>query len=167
MTVLPTHVLTLWQPYATLVVRGWKNREFRSWFPGSVALPMSLAIHAAKRPMDDEKMSRAAFATGSAFASTPEWLRQCADVISDRELCPVTPPNPVTANALWPELIAGKGCIVGVVEVIGFEVDDIGIPGFKAGWAWRLENARRVQPTPWRGMQGLCRYTGPALEVLE
>jgi len=153
MIVRPQFILTVWQPYATLIARGWKNREFRSWVPSWVDLPFTLAIHAAKRPMDGEALARRLFeSNATAFSETPDWLRQCADVISDRRLCPMKPPGPVTANTLWPELIAGKGHIVGVVDVVGFEQDG-------SGFAWVLENVRQlVEPMLWRGQQGIKRF---------
>ena len=53
--------ITLWQPYATLLVRGVKRHETRSW-----TMPQSLhgrrtAIHAAKRPVskaDEDRLRR-------------------------------------------------------------------------------------------------------------
>ena len=44
-------VLTLWQPWATLVALGVKVHETRSW---STKYRGTLAIHAAKRPVDDD-----------------------------------------------------------------------------------------------------------------
>lgn len=42
-------ILTLWQPWATLIALGVKTHETRSW---STPYRGPLAIHAAKRPMD-------------------------------------------------------------------------------------------------------------------
>lgn len=43
--------LTIWQPWASLIIEGFKPREFRHWVaPGSV-VGQRIVIHAAKRPM--------------------------------------------------------------------------------------------------------------------
>lgn len=44
---LPERALTVRQPYATAIVRGWKDVENRSWRPGR--LPITVAIHASKQ----------------------------------------------------------------------------------------------------------------------
>lgn len=46
-------VITLWQPYATLIATGIKKHETRSW-PTNYRGP--LLIHAAKRPMGPDEM---------------------------------------------------------------------------------------------------------------
>ena len=44
-------VLTLWQPWASLIMLGVKTIETRSWpFPSTVPLPARILIHASKRP---------------------------------------------------------------------------------------------------------------------
>lgn len=43
--------LTIWQPWASLIIEGWKPREFRSWAAPSSVVGSRIVIHAAKRPM--------------------------------------------------------------------------------------------------------------------
>lgn len=43
--------LTIWQPWATMIVEGWKPREFRRWAAPASIVGQRIVIHAAKRPM--------------------------------------------------------------------------------------------------------------------
>ncbi len=45
--------LTIWQPWATLIIEGWKPREFRPWAAPRAIVGQRIVIHAAKRPMKD------------------------------------------------------------------------------------------------------------------
>lgn len=43
--------LTIWQPWASLMVGGWKPREFRRWAAPTSIVGQRIGIHAAKRPI--------------------------------------------------------------------------------------------------------------------
>ena len=43
--------LTIWQPWASLIVGGWKPYEFRGWAAPASIVGQRIAIHAAKRPI--------------------------------------------------------------------------------------------------------------------
>ena len=43
--------LTLHQPWASLIVEGFKPREFRVWAAPQALVGQRIVIHAAKRPM--------------------------------------------------------------------------------------------------------------------
>lgn len=49
------HVISLYQPWATLVVSGAKKIETRSWVPRELKVGERIAIHAAKRWTDEER----------------------------------------------------------------------------------------------------------------
>lgn len=48
--------LTIWQPWASLIVEGYKPREFRSWAAPWSAVGQRLVIHAAKRVAPAEEL---------------------------------------------------------------------------------------------------------------
>lgn len=58
-------VLTLWQPWATLCVLGWKNFETRSW---STPFRGTLLIHAAKRLAKREELADIACKSDGQFS---------------------------------------------------------------------------------------------------
>ncbi|MDF5717370.1 MAG: ASCH domain-containing protein [Rhizonema sp. NSF051] len=46
------YALTLWEPWATLLAKGIKEIETRSWHPHrNMKLPQTILIHAASRPV--------------------------------------------------------------------------------------------------------------------
>ena len=52
--VVPTLGLSLWQPWAGVIARGWKDIENRSWALPPKYRTATVAIHAAKRKTDFE-----------------------------------------------------------------------------------------------------------------
>lgn len=49
--------LTVFQPWATLIIEGWKPYEFRGWPPPVYLIDYQLAIHAAARPVKREELA--------------------------------------------------------------------------------------------------------------
>jgi len=49
--------ITLWQPWASLIASGVKRYETRSWAPPAALIGQRIAIHAAKRPVELERLS--------------------------------------------------------------------------------------------------------------
>lgn len=43
--------LTIWQPWASLIVGGWKPYEFRGWAAPASIVGQRIGVHAAKRPI--------------------------------------------------------------------------------------------------------------------
>ncbi len=43
--------LTIWQPWASLIVDGWKPHEFRGWAAPASIVGQRIGVHAAKRPI--------------------------------------------------------------------------------------------------------------------
>ncbi len=56
---IPTEywALTIYQPWATLIIEGWKPFEFRSWAPPVWLVDHKLAIHAGRRPVKREEIA--------------------------------------------------------------------------------------------------------------
>lgn len=48
--------LTIWQPWASLIIGGWKPREFRHWSAPAAIVGQRIGVHAAKRPMKDQEL---------------------------------------------------------------------------------------------------------------
>lgn len=134
--------LTLWEPWATLVVHGAKLFETRPW---STLYTGRLAIHAAKHWTEELE--------GLCFTDPfHRALLQCLDAGS-----------PVPRH---------RGCILGTVRLVGCHMIDGRFSttvGYAHGrqelefgnWepgrvAWELRDPEVLdQPVPWRGQQGL------------
>lgn len=48
--------LTIWQPWASMIIGGWKHYEFRGWAAPASIIGQRIAIHAAKRPIKAEEL---------------------------------------------------------------------------------------------------------------
>lgn len=132
-------IISLWEPWMTFMLRGWKKWETRSWAP-SYRGPM--ALHAAKttKCLDDaELMLTAAGIKGSIFDPDPPGFPQ--------------------EKKDWP-----LGCIVAVAvlkDCIPTEKANPSPQERALGdysperFAWIFENFRPVKALPFRGMQGL------------
>ena len=149
--------VTLWQPWASLVVAGPKHTETRSWHTNYRG---TLAIHAAKlRPLDLERA-----------VGMDEYMRLCG-------LCERYLPEPL--------IDLPRGAIIGTVELIdcatiirsypdgmtvleSFDGDqwiwsdavspeEQALGDYTLGrWGWVLrEPVTFAEPVPWRGKQGL------------
>jgi len=132
--------ITLWDPWASLIVAGVKKIETRSWY---TKYRGPLAIHAAKR---------------KPFARDLSWL-DLSSLQADL--------SRVIDSGKLEDL--PRGCVIGVCELVDcVPVEDIriGISEVEAKygdyasgyWAWILENVRQIEPVPVRGYQGLWNW---------
>lgn len=136
----PIAALTLWQPWATLVAKGRKNIENRSWAPGSWVMGRRIAIHAGQS-FD--------FGDGSR-AEAPDfkpWPRpencEAGAILATVRIVGFLPPNcePAKEEPWW----------------------------YREEFGWQLSGLRVVRPAIFniRGRQKLWRLTEPmAAEIL-
>ncbi|MGZ6363685.1 MAG: 2-oxoglutarate dehydrogenase E1 [Ktedonobacterales bacterium] len=142
-------VITIRQPWATLIACGAKSIETRSWRPLAELKPGDrLAIHAAKTFTDDERYN--------------VWLEPFKSCLIR-----------AYHEGYWsePELPLGgiiavctfKGAIPGDsprLNGISDNEREFGYYGH-GRWAWLLENVRAIEPIPARGKQGIWTWEPP------
>lgn len=149
-------VLTLTQPWATLVAIGAKRIETRSW---STAYRGPLAIHAAKglRGMDDGQFQR--------LCNTPPFwdVLQRTEYAAGMVLSQLLPRGAIIAVGTLADVVPTRAIPWGVLSPQEFAFGD-----YSAGrFAWHLANVRRLsEPIPARGALGLWTFEHPALEQL-
>ena len=156
--------ISLWQPWASLLVLGEKKIETRSWDTGYRG---PLLIHAAKRQ------------------NISELIALCADDIYDRALRRAfgIAPDDIIVNALLEKM--PFGCIIGKVDleqtestetfkVSGMLSDqEIALGNYDDGrYGWELENPIKFDhPVAYKGSQGFfevpCEIIGDTLNLLE
>ena len=140
--------ISLWQPWAQLVAKGWKQIETRSWPPPGQRIGQRIAIHAAKRKVKTKDLNPEEFDM-SVEALNPGW----------RAFIPY-------------------GALVCTVRLVGAEQVDAGqynIPLLPASgpqarrtafertfgdyspgrWMWKLSDLRIIEPVPYRGQRGM------------
>jgi activating signal cointegrator 1 len=156
--------ISLWQPWASLVVLGEKKIETRSW---DTAYRGPLLIHAAKRQNIQELIM---LCCNDIYATA---LRRCFNLDDDD----------IIVNALLEKM--PFGCIIGKVDLVQTETSEtIKGSGMLSGqeavfgnyddgrYGWELENPVLFEhPAAYKGSQGFfevpCEIIGNTLNLLE
>jgi hypothetical protein len=161
---LRIRILTLTQPYATLIALGLKLIETRSWSTSHRGL---LAIHAGKGPgqlgwMQMQHLCRHVEPFKSALA----------ELLHDRHPADVLPLGQVVAVVdLWDMAPLGGGSLLRTVDrhlITPLSVQEQAFGDYGPGrWGWMLGNVRPLAtPIAVKGGQGLRWWTPPAGFVL-
>ena len=68
--------LTIWQPWASLIIAGVKPYEFRGWYPPASIIGRRIAIHAGARPVRKAEIAELIAARPSEQCGCPEeeWI---------------------------------------------------------------------------------------------
>jgi activating signal cointegrator 1 len=130
--------LTLWQPWASLIVMGHKQYETRSWKRDSL-IGERIAIHAAKRPPKD--LPRDLLHELTTLKLVPSGLPLGAvlgtGVVTDFHQTELLAPSLTRREIAFGDYAAGR-------------------------WAWRLDDVKMLpEPEPARGRQGIWNRTPP------
>lgn len=139
--------VTLWQPWASLIVRGAKRTETRSW----AIAPGPILIHAARRPVRSGEIEQLHELARDALGPSPSttlprgsivgaaWVTGCVDFES-------------------PDRIENVRAALGRGGTEAFVDLESSVGDFTEGRVgWRLAGARPCNPVPARGAQGLWR----------
>lgn len=158
--------LTIWQPWASLIIAGAKPYEFRGWrFPASM-IGQRIVIHAAKRKIEIDE-------AGHLFHLRN--FRNCSDDNKLRwaETCLVAEHAQAVFNQALERnlpMAAGIGTAVLGEPRLGTEIaEEFGVPRANdstrdqhANWGWpMLDIERWPEPIPMRGFQGFWNCPEP------
>ncbi|HBK22881.1 MAG TPA: hypothetical protein DDZ60_10375 [Planktothrix sp. UBA10369] len=130
-------VITLWQPYATLIATGIKHYETRSW---PTNYRGTLLIHAAKRPMKVEQM-----ATLDRLKNNPLITR--AKISQNLDDYPL---GVILCKSELTDCIPAKHPPNIIEKAVG--------DWHPIYWAWRLTDITPITPIPIGGKQGFWDY---------
>ena len=145
---------TVFQPWASLIVAGWKPYEFRSWPAPKWIIGKRIVIHASARPIRKKEVQGLLSAQiGGVFYGglKPECIPLLEDVLMDRRTLPLSAGlgtarvgTPQRACDLWPDEFKGYS--------------DSG-PDEVSNWAWPMEEVQLFTPiVPTPGRQGLWKW---------
>lgn len=154
--------LTLWQPWATLVIEGIKPYEFRGWRPPAKMIGQRIVIHAAARKVDWFEVIdlRRRLEMGGRLAAET-CLRP-----TDRALQILRGPLPA---GQWPLGHALGTAVIGEPRN-GLDIaEEFGVPRANdsdrdehANWGWPMLEIEPWTPLiPMRGAQGLWNWPEP------
>ena len=162
--------LTIWQPWASLIIAGAKPYEFRGWKLPASMIGQRIVIHAAARKIDREE-AHVLYRILQHRERDDELRLAAAEtcLIPERAL-------PVLGRAWMPHreplpMAAGLGTAVLGEPRLGTEVaTEFGVPRANdsdrdqhANWAWPLTDIDPwPTPIPMRGAQGFWNWPTPA-----
>lgn len=160
--------LTIWQPWASLIIAGAKPFEFRGWRPPRALIGQRIVIHAAARKIDWDEV----------FALYHIHINRDADAELEqaaRETCLITEKAlPVLRQIRLGEKPLPMACGIGTAVVgeprLGTAIaEEFGVPRANdsardehANWGWpMLDIEAWPAPIPMRGAQGLWNWPEP------
>jgi len=160
--------LTIWQPWATLIMIGAKPYEFRSWQPPRWLIGQRLAIHAGARPVKASEVRALVMALkGSGNLANPCLNKDVALPVLERVLAALKK-SPDTLFDTPEQLTLPISHILGSVrvgepkrgDVVAHEFgEDAGNDSDREGtfnWGWPMLDIKQEEPpVPARGAQGL------------
>lgn len=152
--------LTIWQPWASLIIIGAKPYEFRSWMAPRSIVGQRIVIHAATRPMQQgevidliERLSDPDMAWSTALK--PELALPLLRSLTAADSLPL-------AAGLGTALV-GPSRDGGVIATeFGGEFVNDSDRDTHANWGWPMRDIDRwANPVPMRGAQGLWNWPEP------
>lgn len=153
--------LTVYQPWASLIMAGWKPYEFRGHEAPRFVVNQRIVVHASARRIKPQEVAgiiraldRGEFCGGLKIDALP-WLE---DVLMQRRTLPLAAGlgtvqlgEPRRSCDLWPD------------EFVGFS-DSERIE--HSNWAWPVSALRRFEPiVPMKGLQGFWNWPLPIAEA--
>lgn len=167
--------LTIWQPWASLIMIGAKPYEFRGWAPPKWLVGQRLAIHAGARPVKEAEIRSLIRALkGDPLFSNPCLHRHIALPFLERVLDGLKRPasdlfapdapggltlprSHVLGTAIVGAPKRGDACAAEFGEDAGNDSDREGT----FNWGWPLSEIRPLEPpVEARGAQGLWDWVG-------
>lgn len=164
--------LTVWQPWASLIIEGAKPYEFRRWRCYDSMIGQRIVIHAAARKIDSREVHRILVALDrGGFEAAETCLHARAAVpILQRALERFTGGElPLTGHGDLP-WSAGIGTAVIGEPRLGTEIaEEFGVPRANdsdrdehSNWGWPMLDIERWDaPIPTKGAQGFWNWPGP------
>jgi hypothetical protein len=152
--------LTIWQPWASLIVAGAKPYEFRGWRPPRSIIGQRIAIHAGARPIRRDEvlvLLNQLYDTryGQSCLHAPLAL-PLLELAKQNPKADALPLSHVLGTAIIGEPKRGDECAREFGEKAGNDSDREGT----FNWGWPLTFIERmIPPVPARGAQGLWDWT--------
>jgi hypothetical protein len=154
--------ITVWQPWASLIIVGAKPYEFRSWPPPASLLGKRIVIHAAARKIDRREVQQLVrlLEAGGRYAA-----RTCLH--ADKAL----PLLRAAMGGMDLPLSSGLGTAIVGCPRNGIEIAaEFGVPRVNdsdrdqhANWGWPMQAVEPFeQPFPMKGAQGLWNWPDAA-----
>jgi len=157
--VKPIRVVTLWQPWASLIWLGLKDNETRHW---NISYRGNLLIHAAKKPCNIQMLREYGLIPERSGFGSP-YQKQIYDAL-EPFLVEGFPYGQIVAKCQLKDVFPmTKEMILEQSEV------ELLCGNWAVGrYAWKLENIQQLNPGfPYKGSQGLSIPSDDAIEAIQ
>jgi hypothetical protein len=152
--------LTIWQPWATLIIAGAKPYEFRSWRPPITLVGMNIVVHAAARAIHISEVHQLVrlLEAGGRYAAHTCLKPDLALPLLRRWMNGEDHLMPLAAGLGTARVgVARLGTDIarefGAIKVNDSDRDE------HANWGWPMEEVKPfVSPFPMKGSQGLWNW---------
>ncbi|MCA0208159.1 MAG: ASCH domain-containing protein [Proteobacteria bacterium] len=162
--------LTIWQPWASLIMAGAKPYEFRGWRAPRSLIGQRIVIHAAARPVDEEAVSNLYYVM--------KFCGECDSIAREAQETCLFPAKAVEVFEQHLPAYGGKGLPIGAglgTALLGeprngIEIaEEFGVPRANdserddhANWGWPLTDIEIWdEPIPMKGKQGFWNWPEP------
>lgn len=144
--------LTIWQPWASLIIAGAKPYEFRGWIPPQSIVGQTIAIHAGARPVRKSEISDLRMRLTSADAWTTALIKEVALPLLERWH---TAPGQLPLSSVLGTAVLGQARGgFDIVEEFGGVINDSDRDQH-ANFAWPMTKILKFEPFhPAKGAQG-------------
>jgi hypothetical protein len=158
--------LTIWQPWASLIIAGAKPYEFRSWRPPASLIGQRIVIHASARKLHHEDSSHIYHLLALRDKCETIELAAAETCLIPEKAIPVL--NKALQHGL--PIACGLGTAIVGEPRLGTEIaEEFGVPRANdsdrdehANWGWpMLEIEAWPEPVPMKGKQGLWNWPEP------
>ncbi len=144
--------ITIWQPWATLIVAGAKPYEFRGWPAHNSLVGQRIAIHAGARAVRKSEVAELIARLHSDQAWTTCLKKETALPILDR--AHASPGSMPLASIVGTAVLGRPTLSNTILEEFGHTPNDSDRDEH-CNWAWPMLEIKQVQPiVPMKGMQG-------------
>lgn len=148
--------LTVWEPWASLIVAGAKPYEFRGWYAHPVYIGRRIAIHAGARPVRRSEVADLIVRLRGPEAWTTCLRPELALPILER--LHMAPKAAVLSHVLCTAILGVPVRAHAIVSEFGGAINDSD-RAEHSNWAWPLSDIRPlIPPVPARGAQGFWRW---------
>lgn len=156
---IPT--ITIWQPWATLIMEGAKRFEFRSWPAPSRYWDTRVGIHAGARKANVGEMRELLYRLQSGDAAATGIDPAIGIPILERAMqAPLALP---LASVLGTVLMGRPKANAGLAAALGVPFVNDSDRDQHSNWGWPVSDPQRLEPpVPARGAQGWWMWNGDA-----
>lgn len=151
--------LTVWQPWASLIVEGFKPYEFRRWPAHRALVGERIAIHAGARRVYPREVAELILALSDPATAPLTGLRPREEALAFLERVHTSPASLPLSSILGTAILGTPVRSDRLAVELGIELFNDSNRRLEFNYAWPLTEIRRLEPfIPARGKQGIWRW---------